>query len=85
VRTNRLAERVTIVNCAISGSAGVAAMDAASGIPSQYKRIHSEATKDQQPLPSLRVVYPSVLKLWKRYSKRERCACRSDEDEYPWK
>jgi FkbM family methyltransferase len=49
VKTNRLAERVTIVNCAISGSAGVAAMDAASGIPSQYKRIHSEATKALNP------------------------------------
>jgi FkbM family methyltransferase len=46
VETNRLTERVTILNCAISGVSGTATMDAASAeIPSQYKRIHSEATK----------------------------------------
>jgi FkbM family methyltransferase len=49
VKANRLDERVIIVNCAISGSSGVAAMDAASGIPSQYKRIHSEATRALNP------------------------------------
>ena len=46
VQTNRLTDRVTILNCAISGTSGTAAMDAASAeIPSQYKRIHSETTK----------------------------------------
>ena len=45
VNTNRLTERVTIVNCAISGASGVAAMDSGSTIPSQYKRIYSEATQ----------------------------------------
>src|SRR5438876_11006067 len=49
VNTNRLAERVTIVNCAISGSSGPAAMDAVSGIPSQYKRINSESTRALNP------------------------------------
>jgi FkbM family methyltransferase len=49
VNTNRLGGRVTILNWAISGSSGIAAMDAASGIPSQYKRIYSEATRALNP------------------------------------
>jgi len=45
VETNRLTDRVTILNCAVSGSSGTAAMDAASAeIPSQYKRNTSATT-----------------------------------------
>jgi FkbM family methyltransferase len=50
VETNRLTERVTILNCAVSGSSGTAAMDAASAeIPSQYKRINSATTRVLNP------------------------------------
>jgi FkbM family methyltransferase len=45
VETNRLTDRVTILNCAVSRASGTAAMDAASEIPSQYKRITSDATR----------------------------------------
>jgi len=50
VETNRLTDRVTILNCAVSGSSGTAAMDAASAeIPSQYKRITSATTRALNP------------------------------------
>jgi FkbM family methyltransferase len=45
VASNALAGRVTILGCALAGSSGVGAMDEAGGIPSQYRRIYSEATK----------------------------------------
>lgn len=44
VETNRLADRVTILNCAVAGDAGEGTMDSAQGIPSQYRRIYSPAT-----------------------------------------
>ena len=45
VETNRLTDRVTILNCAVSRASGTAEMDAASEIPSQYKRIDSDTTR----------------------------------------
>jgi FkbM family methyltransferase len=46
LETNHLTDRVTILSCAVSGSSGTAAMDAASAeIPSQYKRINSATTR----------------------------------------
>jgi len=44
VETNQLNDRVTIVNCAVTGKAGDATMDSAAGIPSQYRRIHAPET-----------------------------------------
>jgi FkbM family methyltransferase len=44
-KRNRLADTVTILDCALAGWSGTGAMDEAEGIPSQYRRIYSEATK----------------------------------------
>jgi FkbM family methyltransferase len=44
VETNHLADRVTIRDCAIAGSAGQRTMDSAEGIPSQYRRVYSPET-----------------------------------------
>lgn len=44
VQENRLSGRVTVLNCAVASESGAAEMDAASGIPSQYRRIDSAAT-----------------------------------------
>jgi FkbM family methyltransferase len=44
IDTNGLRERVTAVNCAVSGKRGEQKMDSAAGIPSQYRRIHSAET-----------------------------------------
>jgi FkbM family methyltransferase len=44
VEGNRLAHRVTVLNCAVAEETGWGAMDAADGIPSQYRRIYHEAT-----------------------------------------
>ncbi len=44
VEDNRLARRVTVLNCAVAEETGQGEMDAAAGIPSQYRRIHHEAT-----------------------------------------
>lgn len=41
---NRIADRVTVLTCAVAGQSGRGEMDAAEGIPSQYRRIHSEIT-----------------------------------------
>jgi FkbM family methyltransferase len=45
VKTNRLGHRVTVLNFAITGSPGMQTMDAASDIPSQYRRIYSPTTR----------------------------------------
>jgi FkbM family methyltransferase len=45
VKANHLTHRVTVLNCAIAGFSGIQAMDAAPGIPSQYRRIYSPATR----------------------------------------
>jgi FkbM family methyltransferase len=45
VERNRLRDSVTILDCALAETSGMASMDAAEGIPSQYRRIYSEATK----------------------------------------
>ena len=45
VESNRLGDSVTILDCALAGTSGVGSMDAAQGIPSQYRRVYSEATK----------------------------------------
>ncbi len=45
VKINRLTDRVTVLNFAISGSTGIQTMDAASEIPSQYRRIYSPTTR----------------------------------------
>lgn len=44
VGINGLAGRVAVLDCALARSSGVGAMDEADGIPSQYRRIYSEAT-----------------------------------------
>jgi FkbM family methyltransferase len=44
LQDNRIADRVTVLNCALAAEAGWGEMDSADGIPSQYRRIHSEAT-----------------------------------------
>jgi FkbM family methyltransferase len=44
LQQNRLADRVTVLNCAVAQEAGRGEMDSADGIPSQYRRIDSEAT-----------------------------------------
>jgi FkbM family methyltransferase len=44
LQDNRLADRVTVLNCAIAAETGRGEMDSAEGIPSQYRRIHSEDT-----------------------------------------
>jgi FkbM family methyltransferase len=41
---NRFADRVSVINCAVAEESGRGEMDSAEGIPSQYRRIHSEAT-----------------------------------------
>src|SRR5713226_8682165 len=41
---NRIAERVTVLNCAIAAERGWGEMDSAPGIPSQYRRVHSDDT-----------------------------------------
>jgi len=41
---NRLADRVTVLNCALAEETGRGEMDSAEGIPSQHRRIHSEDT-----------------------------------------
>lgn len=41
---NRLVERVTVLDCALAAETGRGEMDSAKGIPSQYRRIHSEET-----------------------------------------
>ena len=41
VERNGLSDRVTVLDCAVAGSSGTAVMDAAAGIPSQYRRIYS--------------------------------------------
>jgi FkbM family methyltransferase len=45
VSSNGLAGRVAVLDCALAGSSGVGAMDEADDIPSQYRRIYSEATR----------------------------------------
>ena len=45
VNSNGLAGRVAVLDCALAGSSGTGAMDEADGIPSQYRRIYSEATR----------------------------------------
>lgn len=44
VEANHLQDRVTILNCAVTGTAGEKTMDSAEGIPSQYRRIYSPET-----------------------------------------
>jgi len=44
VEDNHLADRVTVLNCAIAPDKGWGEMDSAEGIPSVYRRIHSEDT-----------------------------------------
>jgi FkbM family methyltransferase len=44
VEANHLRDRVTILNCAVTGTAGERTMDSAEGIPSQYRRIYSPET-----------------------------------------
>jgi FkbM family methyltransferase len=44
VEANQLQDRVAILNCAITGTAGEKTMDSADGIPSQYRRIYSPET-----------------------------------------
>ena len=44
VHENRLLDRVVVVNCAIAAERGGGEMDAANGIPSQYRRIDNAAT-----------------------------------------
>jgi len=44
LENNRIAERVTVLNCAIAAEKGWGEMDSAQGIPSQYRRVHSEET-----------------------------------------
>jgi FkbM family methyltransferase len=46
---NRLEDRVTVVNCAVTGKAGNRTMDSADGIPSQYRRIHAPETATLNP------------------------------------
>ncbi len=45
VESNGLTTSVTVLDCALAGASGVGSMDEAQGIPSQYRRIYSEATK----------------------------------------
>ena|ERR1700693_1471046 len=45
VENNGLAGAVTILDCALTGESGEGAMDDAEGIPSQYRRVYSEATQ----------------------------------------
>jgi FkbM family methyltransferase len=44
VETNHLRDRVTILNCAVTGTAGERTMESAKGMPSQYRRIYSPET-----------------------------------------
>jgi FkbM family methyltransferase len=44
VEENHLTDRVTVLNCAIAPDKGWGEMDSAEGIPSVYRRIHSEGT-----------------------------------------
>jgi FkbM family methyltransferase len=41
---NRIARRVTVLNCAVAAETGRGEMDSAEGIPSQYRRVRSEGT-----------------------------------------
>jgi FkbM family methyltransferase len=41
---NRIGERVSVLNYAIAAESGRGEMDSAQGIPSQYRRVHSEDT-----------------------------------------
>jgi FkbM family methyltransferase len=45
VKANRLEDRVTVLDCAISSHAGERKMDSAAGIPSQYRRIFAPETR----------------------------------------
>ena len=45
VSSNGLGRKVAVLDCALAGSSGMGAMDEVDGIPSQYRRIYSEATK----------------------------------------
>jgi FkbM family methyltransferase len=44
VEANHISDRVTVLNCAVDEESGVKAMDSTEGIPSQYRRVASEAT-----------------------------------------
>jgi FkbM family methyltransferase len=44
IETNHLKDRVTILDCAVAGTAGQKTMDSAEGIPSQYRRVYSPET-----------------------------------------
>jgi FkbM family methyltransferase len=45
VGSNGLGGRVAVLDCALAGSSGMGTMDEVDGIPSQYRRIYSEATR----------------------------------------
>jgi FkbM family methyltransferase len=44
VESNHIADRVLVLNCAVDEKSGWGEMDSAEGIPSQYRRIASDAT-----------------------------------------
>jgi FkbM family methyltransferase len=44
VESNHIADRVVVLNCAVDEKSGRGEMDSAEGIPSQYRRIASDAT-----------------------------------------
>ncbi|MGC2172342.1 MAG: FkbM family methyltransferase [Candidatus Sulfotelmatobacter sp.] len=44
IERNGLSGRVTVSDCAVAASSGTAVMDAAVGVPSQYRRIYAAAT-----------------------------------------
>ncbi len=44
VEENHLTDRVTVLDCAIAPERGWGEMDSAEGIPSVYRRVHSECT-----------------------------------------
>jgi FkbM family methyltransferase len=44
LESNHIANRVTVLNCAVDEKSGKKEMDSAEGIPSQYRRIASDAT-----------------------------------------